>query len=105
MKDHHRCDLSITINIICKHKAIEADEYFMQKALEQAQIALEYDEVPGVWSYLGSPISAQINPLTYGDGVYQFDYEVFGIAPCSDMTTASFVTYISNISSMHIEKG
>ena len=24
----------------------KSDDYFMQKALEQAQIALEYDEVP-----------------------------------------------------------
>jgi gliding motility-associated-like protein len=46
----------------------------------------------GVWSYSGSVIPAQINPSTYGDGVYQFDYEVFGIAPCNDMTTSVSLT-------------
>ena len=46
----------------------------------------------GVWSFSGSVIPAQINPSTYGDGVYQFDYEVFGIAPCNDMTTSVSLT-------------
>jgi len=46
----------------------------------------------GVWSFGGSVIPAQINPSTYGDGIYQFDYEVFGIAPCNDMTTSVSLT-------------
>jgi len=46
----------------------------------------------GVWSSGGSPISAQINPLIYGAGTFQFDYEVFGINPCSDMTTSPSLT-------------
>ena len=42
--------------------------------------------------YGGSPISAQISPLTYGAGTHQFNYEVFGIAPCSDMSTNATLT-------------
>ena len=46
----------------------------------------------GVWSQSGSIISSQINPLTFGDGIFQFDYEVFGILPCNDMTTSANLT-------------
>ena len=46
----------------------------------------------GVWTSSGSPISAQISPLAYGAGTFQFDYEVFGIAPCNDMSTITTLT-------------
>ena len=46
----------------------------------------------GVWTSSGSPISAQISPLAYGAGTFQFDYEVFGIAPCNDMSTSTTLT-------------
>lgn len=46
----------------------------------------------GVWTSGGSPISAQISPLTYGAGTHQFNYEVFGIAPCNDMSTNTTLT-------------
>ena len=46
----------------------------------------------GVWTSGGSPISAQISPSIYGAGAHQFDYEVFGTAPCNDMTTTATLT-------------
>ena len=46
----------------------------------------------GVWSFGGSVIPAQISPSTYGDGIFQIDYEDLGIAPCNDMTTSVSLT-------------
>ena len=46
----------------------------------------------GVWTSGGSSIPTQIDPNTYGAGVHQFDYEVFGTAPCNDMTTTATLT-------------
>jgi gliding motility-associated-like protein len=46
----------------------------------------------GVWSYAGSIIPPQINPITYGAGVYQFKYEVFAVGPCNDMNTLATLT-------------
>jgi len=46
----------------------------------------------GVWTSGGSPIPAQVNPLTYGAGTHDFEYEVFGIAPCNDMSTTTTLT-------------
>ena len=41
----------------------------------------------GVWTYNSNPIGSTIDPNSYGTGVFQFEYEVFGTPPCGNMQT------------------